>query len=187
MTHLSSRSSLTLLRADLMDSRAEDTGNSLLAFPLSTHGCLIPPSPASLLMHVFMNDRTRLLVTNLSPSDCFTTAATVDNEAVSCQMISQSSKDMLNLLSSPSVICTLTQYICTLSWTVIKESPVLCVVQDSYIVSRIIYLLGHRTPRQTPCLPSGMGTASHGRYTCTQFVSRHHLLYSNLIPHIPCP
>ena len=56
-----------------------------------------------------------------------------------------------------------------------------------YIVSRIIYLLGHLAARQTPCLPSGMGTASHGRYSCTQFIIRHHLLYSNLIPQHPVP
>jgi hypothetical protein len=61
-------------------------------------------------------------------------------------------------------------------------------LQDSYIVSRIIYLLGHlNAVRPPPCLPSGMGISSHGRYACTQFISRHLLLYSNLIPqyHVP--
>ena len=61
----------------------------LLTFKLSL-GCLfsphILPSPARLFMQVFMNDRTRLLVTYSSPSVCFTTATIVDNEDVPCPM-----------------------------------------------------------------------------------------------------
>ena len=64
---------------------------------------------------------------------------------------------------------------------------ILRVLQESYVVSRIHYLLEHSTARQTPCLPSCKGTASHVRYECTQFTSRHHLLYSNLIPQHPVP
>jgi hypothetical protein len=60
-------------------------------------------------------------------------------------------------------------------------------VQESYIVCRIHYLIEHSTARQTPCLPSCKGTASHVRYECTQFTSHHHLLYSNLIPQHPVP
>ncbi len=60
-------------------------------------------------------------------------------------------------------------------------------LQESYIVSRIHYLLEHSTARQTPCLPSCKGTVSHVRYECTQFTSRHHLLYSNLTPQHPVP
>jgi hypothetical protein len=60
-------------------------------------------------------------------------------------------------------------------------------LQESYVVSRIHYLLEHSTARQTPCLPSCKGTVSHVRYECTQFISRHHLLYSNLIPQHPVP
>ncbi len=60
-------------------------------------------------------------------------------------------------------------------------------LEESYIVSRIHYLLEHSTARQTPCLPSYKGTVSHVRYECTQFNSRHHLLYSNLIPQHPVP
>ncbi len=60
-------------------------------------------------------------------------------------------------------------------------------VKESYIVSRIHYLLEHSTVRQTPCLPSCKGTVSDVIYECTQFTSRHHLLYSNLIPQHPVP
>ncbi len=103
----------TFLRADLRDSWSEDTGNLLLVFPLPNYGCLILPPPPRIFMHVFMNDNTRLPVTYLSPSVCFTTTVTFHNEVLPCPMISQSSKDMLNLLPSPSVICSLTQYIYT--------------------------------------------------------------------------
>jgi hypothetical protein len=51
-------------------------------------------------------------------------------------------------------------------------------VQESYVVSRIHYLLEHSTARQTPCLPSCKGTASHVRYECTQFIIRYHLYCS---------
>jgi hypothetical protein len=37
------------------------------------------------------------------------------------------------------------------------------------------------------CLPSCKGTVSHVRYECIQFTSRHHLLYSNIIPQHPVP
>jgi hypothetical protein len=60
-------------------------------------------------------------------------------------------------------------------------------VQESYVVSRIHYLIEHSTVRQTPCLPTCKGTASHVRNECTQFTSRHHLLYSILIPQHPVP
>jgi hypothetical protein len=60
-------------------------------------------------------------------------------------------------------------------------------MQESYVVSRIHYLLEHSTDRQTPCLPSCKGTASHVRYECTQFTGHHHLLYSNVIPQHPVP
>jgi hypothetical protein len=60
-------------------------------------------------------------------------------------------------------------------------------VQETYVVSRTHYLLEHSTARQTPCLPRCKGTASHVRYECTQFTSRHHLLYSNLVPQHPVP
>jgi hypothetical protein len=46
VTRLSSTSSLTLLRADLMDSWTEDTGNSLLAFPLPKPRLFNTTSPA---------------------------------------------------------------------------------------------------------------------------------------------
>ncbi len=109
VTHLSSRSSLTLLCADLMDSWTEDTGNSILVFPLQKDGCLLLPSPERFLNHVtvFMNDRTRLLVTCLSPSVCFTTVVTVDYEDVPCPMRSQSSKDMLNLCVDDHLVTSL--------------------------------------------------------------------------------
>jgi hypothetical protein len=68
-----------------------------------------------------------------------------------------------------------------------KQATTFATMQGSYIVSRIHYLLEHSTARQTPCLPSCKGTASHVRYECTQFTSRHHLLYSNLIPQHPVP
>jgi hypothetical protein len=51
-------------------------------------------------------------------------------------------------------------------------------MQESYVVSRIHYLLEHSTARQTPCLPSCKGTASHVRYECTQFIIRYHLYCS---------
>jgi hypothetical protein len=35
------KASLTLFRADVMDSWADNTGNSLLAFPLPNRGCLM--------------------------------------------------------------------------------------------------------------------------------------------------
>ena len=38
-----------------------------------------------------------------------------------------------------------------------------------------------------PVYQAAMGTASHGRYDCTQFIIRYHLLYSNLIPSHPVP
>ncbi len=47
--------------------------------------------------------------------------------------------------------------------------------------------LRHSTDRQTPCLPRCKGTTLHVRYECTQFTSRHLLLYSNLIPQHPVP
>ena len=68
-----------------------------------------------------------------------------------------------------------------------KQATNFATMQESYVVSRIHYLLEHSTARQTPCLPSCKGTASHVRYECTQFTSRHHLLYSNLIPQHPVP
>ncbi len=68
-----------------------------------------------------------------------------------------------------------------------KQATNFATIQESYVVSRIHYLLEHSTARQTPCLPSFKGTASHVRYEYTQFTSRHHLLYSNLIPQHPVP
>ena len=45
-----------------------------------------------------------------------------------------------------------------------------------------------RSLRSSRILPEHtMGTASHGRYDCTQFIIRYHLLYSNLIPSHPVP
>ena len=55
--------------------------------------------------------------------------------------------------------------------------PVL--VQDSYVVTRILWLLGHTTSRQTPCLLNRKGITSHGRYECVQFIIRYHLYCSN--------
>ncbi len=60
-------------------------------------------------------------------------------------------------------------------------------LQESYVVSRIHWLIGHSTARQTPCLPTCKGSVSHVSYECTQFTTRHHLLYSNLIPQHPVP
>jgi hypothetical protein len=51
-----------------------------------------------------------------------------------------------------------------------KQATNFTTMQESYIVSRIHYLLEHSTTRQTPCLPS-----------CN------HPLYSNLIPQHPVP
>jgi hypothetical protein len=49
-------------------------------------------------------------------------------------------------------------------------------LQESYIISRIHWLLGHSTTRQTPCLPSCKGIASHVRYEYTQSWSLSHLI-----------
>ncbi len=68
-----------------------------------------------------------------------------------------------------------------------KQPTNFTTMQESHIVSRIHYFLEHSTAHQTPCLPSCKGTASHVRYECAQFTSRHHLLYSNLIPQHPVP
>ena len=59
-----------------------------------------------------------------------------------------------------------------------KQATKLATMQESYVVSRIHYLLEHSTARQTPCLPSCKGTASHVRYECTQFIIRYHLYCS---------
>ncbi len=68
-----------------------------------------------------------------------------------------------------------------------KQATNLVTMQESCVVFRIHYLLENSTARQTPCLPSCKGTESHVRYEYTQFTSRHHLLYSNLIPQHPVP
>ncbi len=53
---------------------ADDTGNSLDMFPVPRQVCLIGVSSERLIMHEFMNDRTRMLVGYLSPSICFSTS-----------------------------------------------------------------------------------------------------------------
>ena len=84
VTHLCSRSFLILMFTVQMDSWSDDTGNSHRGFPGPNQIYLILPSSARLFMHVWMNDRTRLLVIYLSPSVCFTTTEIVVNEDVPC-------------------------------------------------------------------------------------------------------
>jgi hypothetical protein len=52
VTHLSSRSCRILRRAALMDSWADDTGNSRRGFAGPNQDCLILPCSARLFMHV---------------------------------------------------------------------------------------------------------------------------------------
>jgi hypothetical protein len=92
-----------------MDSWGDDAGNSRRGFAGPNQGCLILPCSARLFMHVWMNDRTRLLVTYLSPSACLTTTVIVVNEAVPWPIISQSSKPILKFLPSPSLISSFTE------------------------------------------------------------------------------
>jgi hypothetical protein len=66
----------------LMDSWADATGNSRRGFAGPNQDCLILLSSSRLFMHVWMNDRTRLLVTYLSPSACLITTVIVVNEVV---------------------------------------------------------------------------------------------------------
>ncbi len=47
-----------------------------------------------------------------------------------------------------------------------------CFLQESYIIFRIHRLLGHSPARQTPCLPSCKGIASHVRCEYTQSIIR---------------
>ena len=60
-------------------------------------------------------------------------------------------------------------------------------MQGLYVLLGSSCSFEHTTACRTPCLPGCTGTASHGRYDCTQFIIRYHLLYSNLIPSHPVP
>jgi hypothetical protein len=87
--------------------------------------CLIGSSSERLLMHEFMNDRTRLLVGYLSPPSCFTTVATVINEVAHCPIMSQSSTPIFKWFPSTSVSPT-ARYIpgsCVLNLTNDQEAP----------------------------------------------------------------
>lgn len=53
--------------------------------------------------------------------------------------------------------------------------------------SDLLVRLRHLPPVRPPVYKAALGTASHGRYDCTQFIIRYHLLYSNLIPSHPVP
>jgi hypothetical protein len=103
-------SSLMFWRTDWTQAYADDTGNSLCTFPVLSQVCLIGTSSERLLMHEFMNGRTRLLVGYLSPSTCFTTDVTVINETVHCPIMSQPSTPTAIVCGRPSSLAFLLQH-----------------------------------------------------------------------------
>ena len=83
VTHLSCRSCLILRRATLMDSWADDAGNSRRGFAGPNQDCLILPCSVRLFMYVWMNGRTRLVVTYLqSPAPAFLHLVFLKNKRV---------------------------------------------------------------------------------------------------------